>query len=126
MRKATLLCLAMLILAGCATEQVEDTPSREEPQPVEESAELPDLTEGEVTYYICEHARTGETIHRSSWCGPDSCWDNFYDAEGELIEDTPEMGLDAEPYTVKTRTKGCVLVSQEYFSRNAPADNPVS
>lgn len=78
-----------------------------------------------TNYYVCKDEKSGEVVYHSQWCGDDTCWSNFYDNKGKLIEDTPEYGGGTiTEYKVKTKVVDCKRTTKEYFATKASADNP--
>ena len=118
--KTTLLILsfAFLLVSNCKI--------------AEKKAEIPDFPvlqgmgkPGQTNYYVCKEKKNGAILYHSSWCGDDSCWSNFYDKDGKLVEDTPEYGAGTENgYKVKSKVAGCLRTSKEYFATKASAANP--
>ncbi|HLC88399.1 MAG TPA: hypothetical protein VJG49_00010 [Candidatus Nanoarchaeia archaeon] len=57
---------------------------------------------------VCTSESTGENIYKLTWCGDDTCWSKFYDAQWNLLEETPEYGPGTPvPYEIKTKVKDC-------------------
>ncbi|MFA4887047.1 MAG: hypothetical protein WC595_02450 [Candidatus Nanoarchaeia archaeon] len=72
----------------------------------------------EPNYFICEDPKNQEKIYEKLGCGDDSCWSNFYNKEGELIEETPEYGLGSgSEYEIKTKVKDCETITEEQFKK---------
>ncbi len=67
-------------------------------------------------YYVCEDKNNSSRIYRSTLCGIDTCWSNFYDKNGQLIEKGGETGGGTpSPYEIKTEVKNCKRTTEEYF-----------
>lgn len=67
-------------------------------------------------YQVCEDPDSGKRIYMTSFSGDDSWWASFYDADGELIEATPEMGPGAmNNLKPNTKVENCIRTTEEYF-----------
>ena len=69
-----------------------------------------------TNYFVSKSEATGERVYRSSRCGDDTCWNNYYDSKGNLLEETPEIGPGTpRQYEIKTKVTDCKRTTQDYF-----------
>ncbi len=109
MKKVLLLPLAGLLLlgAGCAPSE-EDFPIVNEP-----------VEAFETSYEVCKDPNTGARIYKTSFSGDDSGWATFYDKNGKLLEETPEMGPGAmNNLKPQTQVEDCVRTTEDYFKNH--------
>ena len=96
-----------LMIAACVPEKVYDSG----PFPVLEG-NPPTIG---MRYSVCTGTE-GERIYMSARCGDDTCWIKYYNGNGELIEETPEVGPGTpSQYRIRTQVRDCARTTEKFF-----------
>ncbi|PIQ77890.1 hypothetical protein COV82_02480 [Candidatus Peregrinibacteria bacterium CG11_big_fil_rev_8_21_14_0_20_46_8] len=74
--------------------------------------------QGEIEYLVCEEPDTELRIYQERACGPaNNCWANFYNADGELIEEIANFGPLEPVAAPQTQVRNCIHTTFEYFDK---------